>query len=90
MIGFKTEVGLRKKSGRIALPLASRGKGQPEVTRLILNPVVKDLLYSLACAGGLPSYSPTLEGAAVSTVKLLGCNPVFPGFRSSQVLPGSV
>lgn len=41
MIGVKTELGLRKDSGRIiALTLASISQGQPEVTQLILHPIV--------------------------------------------------
>ena len=58
MIGFKTELGLRKESRGIALPLAKTSKGQAEVTRLIINPIVKhglDLLYSVARPGGPPS-----------------------------------
>lgn len=76
MIGFKTEFGLRKENGRIALTLAKTSRGQPKVTRLILNPVVKDLLDSLARPGGLSSYSPTLEGTGF-------CRPTSTGFGIS-------
>jgi hypothetical protein len=78
MIGFKTKFGLRKESGRIALPLAKTSKGQPDVPRLIINPIVKhllDLLDSVAHAGGLSPYSPTLESA---------------GFYTGSVFSGSV
>jgi hypothetical protein len=88
----------------ISVPHESRNrysKGKPEVTRLIINPIVKhllDLLSTVARPGGpfdgaqdrLCPYSPTLEGAGFYTVELLGCNPVTPGFPCSRVVSGSV
>ena len=80
----------------ISVPHESRNcyrKGKPEVTRLIINPIVKhllDLLDSGARAGGLCPDSPTLEGGGVCSVELLGCNPVTPGFQCSRVVSGSV
>ncbi len=100
MIGFKTKFGLRKESGRIiALPLAKTSKGQPDVPRLIINPIVKhllDLLYSVARARWLCPYSPTLESAGFCSVaRACGLCPYSPtlegaGFYTGSVFSGSV
>jgi len=87
MIGFKTEFGLRKESGHIALPLAKTSKGQPEVTRSGLN-------ISLSATGNQANASRTLRILGQSNgsqrVELLGCNPRTVGFGSSRVVIGSV
>ncbi len=94
MIEFKTEFELRKENGRITLTLASLSKGQPPVTRFILNPVVRNLLYSLARAGGLRSYSPTLEGAGfyrpLTLARAGGLRSDSPTLESAGFYAGSV
>ncbi len=90
MIGFKTEFGLRKNSGRIALTRPNLSQGQPEVTQLILNPIVTTLLYSLARTGRLSSYSPTLESTGFYKVELFGSYLVPPELGSGLLISGSV
>ncbi len=94
MIGFYTEFGLGKENGRITLTLANLSKGQPPVTRFILNPVVRNLLYSLARAGGLRSYSPRLQPAGfyrpLTLVRAGGLRSYGPTLEGAGFYPGLV
>lgn len=87
MIGFRTEFGLRKERGRIALTLAKTSKGQPQVTRSGLGVSPSVTGNQANPCRNLPILGQS-EGSRAGEIRR--GNPVPPGFRSSRGVFGSV